>query len=53
MSDRGEILKICTDFYKSLYTKTVHIPVSTMISSPDTEEIPEFIKEEEERAIKG
>ena len=49
-ADREEILKICTNFSKSLYTQTVHIPESTMKSSPDTEEIPEFT-EEVERAI--
>ena len=51
-SDREEILKICTDFYKSLYTQTIPTPESTMKSSPDTEEIPEFT-EEVESAIKG
>ena len=51
-TDREEILKICTNFYKSLYTQTVPTPESTMKSSPDTEEIPEFTKEEVERDIK-
>ena len=50
-ADREEILKICANFYKSLYTQTVPTPESTMKSSPDTEEIPEFT-EEVERAIK-
>ena len=36
-SDRDEILKICVNFYKSLYTQTVPTPESTMKSSPDTE----------------
>ena len=40
------------NFYKSLYTQTVPTPESTMKSSPDTEEIPEFTAEEVERAIK-
>ena len=39
-------------FYKSLYTQTLPTPESTMKSSPDTEEIPEFTEEEVERAIK-
>ena len=47
-SDREEILKICANFYKSLYTQTVPTPESTMKSSPDTEEIPEFTEEVEE-----
>ena len=52
-SDREEILKICTNFCKSLYTQTVPTPENTIKSSPDTEEIPEFTEEEEvERAIK-
>ena len=50
-ADREEILKICANFYKLLYTQTVPTPESTMKSSPDTEEIPEFA-EEVERAIK-
>ena len=50
-ADREEILKICANFYKSVYTQTVPTPESTMKSSPDTEEIPEFT-EEVERAIK-
>ena len=49
-SDREEILKICK--YKSLHTQTVPTPDSTMESSPDTEEIPEFTEKEVERAIK-
>ena len=28
--DRGEILNICTDFYKSLYNQTVPTPENTM-----------------------
>ena len=51
-TDREEILKICANFYKSLYTQTVPTPESTMKSSPDTEEIPGFTEEEVERAIK-
>ena len=51
-SDREEILKICSNFYKSLYTQTVPTPENAMKSSPDTEEIPEFTEEEVERAIK-
>ena len=51
-SDREEILKICADFYKSLYTQTVSTPESTMKSSPDKAEIPEFTEETAERAIK-
>ena len=51
-ASREEILKICANFYKSLYTQTVPTPESTMKSSPDTEEIPEFTEEEVERAIK-
>ena len=50
MSDREEILRICTDFYKSLFSQTVPTPESTMRSSPNTEEIPEFT-EEVERAM--
>ena len=50
-SDREEFLKICADFYKSLYTQTVPTPESTMKSSHDTQEIPEFTEEEAERAI--
>ena len=51
-ADREEILKICANFYKSLYTQTVRTSESTMKSSPDTEEIPKFTEEEVERAIK-
>ena len=51
-SDRAEILKICANFYKSPYTQTVPTPESTMKSSPDTEEVPEFTEEEVERGIK-
>ena len=51
-SDRKEILNLCANFYKSLYTQTVPTPESTMKSSPDTEEIPEFTEDEVERAIK-
>ena len=40
------------EFGKSLYTQTVPTPESTMKSSPDTEEIPEFTEEEVERAMK-
>ena len=50
--DREEILKTCANFYKSLYTQTVPTPESTMKSSPDTEEIPEFTEEEVERVTK-
>ena len=54
-SEREKILKTCADFYKSIYTQTVPTPESTMKSSPHTEEMPEFIEEEEEveRTIKG
>ena len=51
-TNREKILKICANFYKLLYTQTVPTPESTMKSSPDTEEIPEFTEEEVERAIK-
>ena len=51
-SEREEILRICTDFCKSLYNQTVPTPESAMKSSPDAEEIPEFTEEEVERAIK-
>ena len=51
-SGREEILKICANFYRSLYTQTVPAPESAMKSSPDTKEIPEFTEEEMERAIK-
>ena len=51
-TDREEILNICANFYKSPYTQTVPTPESSTISSPDTEEIPEFTEEEVERAIK-
>ena len=51
-SDIEEILKICPDFCKSLYIQTMRTPESTMKSSPDTEEIPEFTEEEAEKAIK-
>ena len=44
-TNREEILEICANFYKSLYTQTVPTPESTMKSSPDTEEIPEFTEE--------
>ena len=50
--DREENLKICANFYKSLYTQTVPTLESTMKSSPDTEEVPGFTEEEVERAIK-
>ena len=49
---REEILKICANVYKSLYTEAVPTSESTMKSSPDTEEIPEFTEEEVERAMK-
>ena len=51
-SDREEILKICANFYKPVYTKTAPTPESTIKSSPDTEEIPKFTEEKVERAIK-
>ena len=51
-SDREKILKMCANFYMSLYAQTVPTPENTMKSSPDTEEIPEFTEEEVERAIK-
>ena len=51
-SDREEILKICANFYKPLYTQTAPTPESTIKSSPDTEEIPKFTEEKVERAIK-
>ena len=51
-SDSEEIKKKCLHFYKPLYTQTVPTPESTTKLSPDTEEIPEFIEEEVERAIK-
>ena len=51
-ADREEMLKICANFNKSLYTQTVPTPKSTMKSSSDTEEIPEFTEEEVERAMK-
>ena len=51
-ADREEILKICANFYKSLYTQTVPTQEIAMKSSPDSEEIPEFTEEEVERAIK-
>ena len=38
-----------THHYKSLYTQTVPTPESTLKSSPDTEEIPEFTEEEVKR----
>ena len=50
-SDREEILRICTDLCKSVCNQTVPTPESTMKSSPDTEEIPEFTGKEVERAI--
>ena len=48
-ADREEKIKICAHFYKSLYTQTVPTPQSTMKSSDDTEEIPEFTEEEVEK----
>ena len=51
-ADREEILKIYANFYKSLYTQIVPTPESTMKSSPDTEDTPEFTEKEVERAIK-
>ena len=51
-SDREEILKICANFYKPLYIQAEPTPESTMKSSPNKEEIPEFTEEEVERAIK-
>ena len=50
-SDREEILKSCTDFYKSFYTQTSPTQEGTMKSNQDTEEMLEF-REELERAIK-
>ena len=53
-SDREGILKICADFYTSLYTQTVPTQERTLKSNPDTEEIPEFTEESEvEMAIEG
>ena len=52
MSDREEILNICTDFYKSLYIQIVLTPDSTMKSSPVTERIPEFTEEDVEKTTK-
>ena len=38
--------------HANFYTQTVPTPESTMKSSPDIDEIPEFTEEEVERAIK-
>ena len=51
-SDREEILRICSDFCKSLYNQTVPTPESIMKSSPDREEMSEFTDKEVEMAIK-
>ena len=45
-SDREEILRTCTNFYKLFFSQAVPTSESTMKSSPDTEE------QEVERAIK-
>ena len=44
-SDRREILRRCTDIYKSFYIQTVPIPEGTIKSSPDTKEIHKFTEE--------
>ena len=49
--DREDILRICTDLYKSCCNQTVLMPESTMESSPDTEEIPQFTEQAVERDI--
>ena len=46
-SDIEEILRICTDFYKSLFNQMVPALEFTMKSSPDTDEIPESTEEVE------
>ena len=51
-SDRKEILRICTDFYKSLYSQTMPSLKSAMKSSPDTNEVPKFTEDKVEMAIR-
>ena len=44
MSGREEILRISTEFYKSICMDRVPTPESTMNLSPDTAEIPSLQK---------
>ena len=50
-SDREEILRISTDFYKPRYCQTVPTSESTMKPSSDTDAIPEFTEAKVERVI--
>ena len=51
-SEREEILRLCKDFSKSHHNQTNITLESTMKSSPDTEEIPQFIEGQVGSAIK-
>ena len=44
MSDSGEIIQICADFYRSLYTKTVPTLESAMKSSQEMKKYPNLQK---------
>lgn len=45
-NNREEILKICADFYKNLYRKTMEAPVPICALSQNTEKVPEFTVKE-------
>ena len=51
-SNREEILKICEQFYKELYDKTIQDPPIQTTSSADTEKAPPFTEREVESCLK-
>ena len=51
-NDREEILSICSNFYKKLYTKTVEKPQNIIERSPEQEQVPKFTEDEIENTLK-
>ena len=52
-NEREEILRICSDFYKKLYAKTVGKPQDLEEKSPEQEKVPKFTDKEIENTLKS
>ena len=52
-NEREEILSICSDVYKKLYTKTVEKPQDLVEKIPEQEKVPKFTDKEIENTLKS
>ena len=52
VTNREDILKVCANFYKDLYSSQNNNPSISIDTSPDKSEVPPFIDSEIERALR-